>query len=110
MPRWSDDDLRALIRARAFATSRDRCLRRYGIDLTTYEAMAEAQGYKCAICPTPHTEASPLYVDHCHVTGQVRGLLCPRCNTGLGNFKDHPGYLLAAVEYLYETQMVDHLP
>jgi len=114
MPRWSDAELLVLSRARAIGTSRDRRLRTvYGIDLATYEAMAKAQGYKCAICPTPHTEASPLLVDHCHVTGKVRGLLCRGCNLGLGNFKDVTGYLLAAVAYLYRAQgpeMVDQLP
>ena len=41
-----------------------------------------------------------LCVDHCHTTGQVRGLLCDTCNKGLGLFKDNPKLLKSAIEYL----------
>ena len=62
--------------------NKDRNLRkRYGITLKQYNEMLKDQDYKCAICLKPHTkEAKGLQVDHCHVTGRVRGLLCCYCN------------------------------
>ena len=50
----------------------------------------------CDLCQTP----AKLYVDHCHKTGFVRGLLCPSCNTGLGQFKDSITTLKRAAAYL----------
>ena len=53
----------------------------------------------CQICGCVDTRRS-LSIDHDHVTGKVRGLLCDACNTGLGKFKDNQEILLAAIEYL----------
>jgi len=53
----------------------------------------------CAICSGVSKNKS-LAVDHNHVTGIVRGLLCDRCNRGLGNFQDSPKYFRRALEYL----------
>lgn len=64
--------------------------------------MRERQRGRCAICGTPE-EDSPkkrLHVDHDHGSNIVRGLLCGLCNTGLGQFKDDPARLYAAIEYL----------
>jgi hypothetical protein len=68
----------------------------YGLTLAEVDAMKQAQGGKCLICDR---EAS-LVVDHCHVSGQVRGLLCNRCNIGLGHFTDDPALLRVAALYL----------
>ena len=69
----------------------------YGISLSQYEEMIAQQSGKCKICDL----LMPLpYVDHCHVTGKVRGLLCAGCNTGLGGFRDSPRLLHRAVGYL----------
>jgi len=46
------------------------------------------------------TRKKQLDVDHCHTTGEVRGLLCNRCNTGIGQFKDNPNILRSAARYL----------
>jgi hypothetical protein len=46
------------------------------------------------------TFAQNLCVDHSHVTGKVRGLLCHSCNVGLGHFKDDPRFTRSATEYL----------
>ena len=58
----------------------------------------ERQGGGCAICGIPLNERT-LNVDHVH-KGGVRGILCPKCNKGLGLFQDNPGRLTAAIEYL----------
>lgn len=73
-----------------------------------YDAMLAAQRGVCAICesaptikPSPgHTRRRVLWVDHDHKTKRVRGLLCHRCNAGLGYFMDHPELLASALRYL----------
>lgn len=72
---------------------------RYGIDRATYDAMLAAQHGRCAICGGPPGR-SRLHVDHDHITGAVRGLLCGPCNQGLGFLRDDPDVLRAALRYL----------
>lgn len=72
---------------------------RYRISAADYSAMLEAQRGVCAISQHP-PEQKRLFVDHDHETGVVRGLLCYKCNTGLGCFEDNPAMLRAAAEYL----------
>lgn len=72
-----------------------------GFTLAEYDEMLEEQGNGCVICgKTPEENGKHLFVDHDHNTGEVRGLLCHHCNTGLGMFRDTPILLLRAVEYL----------
>lgn len=78
----------------------------YGISLQEYNQMLREQGGKCKICGTPHTELGRgLYVDHCHLTGEVRGLLCQACNVALGLFKDSTKVLEQAIRYLTDTNL-----
>jgi hypothetical protein len=87
-------------RDRLYGGSRNYHLkRRYGITAADYDAMVEAQGGLCALC----RERAPEHVDHDHVTGAVRGVLCSCCNQGLGNFRDSVASLRAAVDYLERT-------
>jgi hypothetical protein len=75
----------------------------YGITLEQYDALLEEQGGVCAICgerPEKH-----LCVDHCHETGTVRGLLCKRCNFGLGYYKDDLRRTMGASAYLRRAQL-----
>jgi ribosomal protein L34E len=77
----------------------------YGITVEQYDEMREAQKHVCAICSRPETvvmrgKVKPLSVDHDHLTGKVRGLLCHECNVGLGKFKDNPRLLNAARHYI----------
>lgn len=83
-------------------TYRTRWLSRYGITPAEYDVMFESQGGVCAICKNPPTEGRKgrLSVDHDHVTGRVRSLLCMRCNVGLGSLKDDPNFCHRAGYYL----------
>lgn len=84
--------------------TRKRNLARYGLTVDQYDALLEKQGGGCAICLKPMPEEGSghlrLCVDHCHDTGEVRGLLCMRCNTALGALGDSLERLEIAVEYL----------
>jgi Recombination endonuclease VII len=75
-----------------------RALRRYGISRAEYDALLAKQGGACAICRK--RAKGRLCVDHCHVTGMVRGLLCNECNCALGYLKDDQASLVAALAYL----------
>lgn len=73
----------------------------YGITLAQYVALFHQQGGVCSLCQKMDTESGkPLFVDHDHATGKVRGLLCSTCNFGLGYFKDDVSMLERAIEYL----------
>lgn len=77
----------------------------YGLTMDDYERMNEDQQGRCAICDGVQVRADSdgsLVVDHDHITGSVRALLCNKCNAGLGQFGDDPALLLAAAEYLRE--------
>lgn len=74
---------------------------RYGITEDDYNAMFVKQSGKCAVCSTDFNgSARNMDVDHCHVSGRVRGLLCNNCNRGIGYLQDSPGLLLSAAAYL----------
>jgi len=73
---------------RTIESQKRRLRNTYGISLGDYNELFSQQGGKCAICRKHQSEFSyPLYVDHDHKTGKVRGLLCCGCNTGLGHFE-----------------------
>lgn len=74
----------------------------YGLTLAEIDELLDQQGRRCAICRTDEWGGrhGGYVVDHCHKTGQVRGLLCSECNTGLGKLKDDPDLLRRAIEYL----------
>lgn len=79
--------------------------RNYKIDYNFYLKLLEVQEELCAICKEPgfcmtgHHKMK-LVVDHCHTTGQVRGLLCHNCNRALGLLKDNVNRLEKAIDYL----------
>ena len=76
-------------------------LKLYGITHTEYMELYRKQGGKCAICGIPQLECEKaLSVDHNHETGQIRGLLCNRCNLTIGNASDNPDILYNAALYL----------
>jgi hypothetical protein len=77
--------------------------KKYGITIEQYDQMFDDQGGVCAICKNTQTKKR-LAVDHCHDTGQVRGLLCDKCNRAIGLLGDTKERLEAALEYLREAQ------
>jgi formate dehydrogenase maturation protein FdhE len=82
--------------------------RLYGITLDDYNRMAVEQGNLCALCgDAPDTERR-MHVDHDHVTGKIRALLCHHCNLLLGNAKDSPDRLRLAIAYLERHQLDNH--
>lgn len=68
---------------------------RYGLTIEQYESMKISQHNACAICG----QVKKLLVDHDHTTGQVRGMLCAGCNSGLGHY-ERPGWPEMADAYL----------
>lgn len=73
----------------------------YGLTLEEYGEMADACGNKCQACGDP-PGIKPLFVDHCHATGKVRGLLCGKCNTSLGLLKEDPEIMRRLIAYIEE--------
>lgn len=112
-------------RSKKYVTTaaRGRLRRVYGLSAGGYNEMFASQNGCCGICGDPmvsvfDTErARPqrrggnnavAHVDHCHTTGVVRGLLCSRCNVGLGKFRDDEEFLLTAVRYLRASRATAH--
>jgi Autographiviridae endonuclease VII len=84
---------------KAIANRKSHLKRKYGLTVEQYEAMLDAQGGVCFICRETPGDL-PLHVDHDHTTGDVRGLLCIRCNNALGLFQESPALFQAAADYL----------
>lgn len=94
-----------------------RIKRDFGLESDEYLKMVEDHQGNCAICGNKETSSRSenLSVDHCHTTGKVRGLLCSKCNRGLGLFLDDLNLLELAINYLkkhkneYNTSASDGL-
>ena len=72
----------------------------YGLLPEDYDRMHSEQKGLCKICERPERSKDWLYVDHCHNTGEVRGLLCGTCNSGIGQLCDSIEVLERAIAYL----------
>lgn len=79
---------------------------KYGMTLKQYDIMLETQNGVCAICGHSETTINRfggvdrLCVDHNHITGRLRGLLCHNCNLVIGNAKESINTLSMAIKYL----------
>lgn len=78
---------------------------KYGLDWEEYISLHEKANGCCEICAKPVSlmasqDIETAYVDHCHTTNKVRGILCRVCNVALGGFKDSRLHLQKAIEYL----------
>lgn len=76
-------------------------IKRYGFGIDGYNKLYQEQRGNCAICGKNFKK---LDIDHCHNTGEVRGLLCGSCNRALGLMKDNIDFLKKAIDYLYEKR------
>lgn len=92
-------------------------LKRYGLTSARYEEMRATQNGLCIICSRPERAVSKqtgmirdLAVDHDHVSGAIRDLLCSGCNRGLGYFDDDPELLRAAADYLDRHKRTQEVP
>lgn len=76
----------------------------YGISFEDYNKLLETQNFGCAICGSDINQnrrtSGKLFIDHCHNSGKVRGLLCSKCNHALGLFNDDSTLLAKAIAYL----------
>lgn len=79
---------------------------KYGISQEEYFELFWKQNGTCAICREKETainssnnKVQALAVDHCHETGKIRGLLCRRCNQGIGLLKHSPSLIRIAALY-----------
>lgn len=80
---------------------REKRLKKYNLTLSEYETLLASQGAVCKICRQPESRHdTALSVDHCHISGKVRGLLCNGCNRGIGYLKDSYDVVLSAAQYL----------
>ena len=98
---WAAHNPRRRTKQRAYCPEqhRDAKLKRvYGMSLRDYDLMLARQRGVCVVCG--EQPARRLCVDHCHVTGNVRGLLCSPCNLAIGQFKDSPARMRKAAAYV----------
>jgi len=72
----------------------------YGLSLEAFESLKAGQNNRCACC---EAEGKKLVVDHCHITGKIRGLLCRTCNSGIGQLGDTLLSVQKAVRYMEEN-------
>lgn len=99
--RYRQDNLDR-VRATGRVSSRKRYTEKYGITREEYENRRSSVS-GCEICGEMPANGKALHLDHCHVTGRLRGFLCENCNRALGMMKDDPDRLRAAAEYLETT-------
>lgn len=85
------------------ARYRSRLLLKYGITPEDYDAIFSSQRGRCAICGRHQSDLiKALFVDHDHQTGRVRGLLCYKCNTAIGQIEN--GGIDAFINYLLDKK------
>jgi hypothetical protein len=76
----------------------------YGISSDDLLILIVQQNNVCALCKQPFTSSKFTHIDHDHKTHQIRGILCHKCNSGLGLFNHDKQKLLQAIDYLEVTK------
>ena len=72
----------------------------YKISYNSYLTLIKSQNGNCQICKNILKIDKNTHLDHCHYTGKIRGVLCGKCNTGIGQFNDSTELLKSALKYL----------
>lgn len=99
-----------LIRDKENAKRREKYFQqKYGVSLAELDVIAEQQKGLCLICSKPFGERKRRHIDHCHKTGKVRGVLCSRCNQGLGLFKEDVFSLQRAISYIIRNNFTESI-
>lgn len=104
--RYREENKEALAEKRKPKQHGYRLATNYGISEEEYATLLAQQGGKCAACGGDNSlnrQSTRLFVDHDHVTGKIRGLLCHSCNVAAGLLKDDPERALRLAEYLTRT-------
>jgi hypothetical protein len=82
-------------------------LRRYGLNPYEYRKLLSRSDGRCEICREALPEDTKfIHVDHDHVSGAIRGILCRGCNSGIGHFRENSAYLYAAIDYLRKHRIL----
>lgn len=76
---------------------------RYGITYDQFRYIFKKQDYKCKICREKINNSKLRHIDHNHVNKKVRGILCSKCNTAIGLFRDNVDILKSAIKYLRKS-------
>lgn len=107
---WNRNKEKLTSRAKAWRHANPEKMKRYrlrshfkknfGITLEQYDKIWEQQERKCAICGAGDDFKDKFHLDHDHATNVIRGILCARCNHGLGHFKDDAAILRKAAKYV----------
>lgn len=77
---------------------------RYGVSPEQYWELFQAQGGKCKICGYEPKGDEYLHIDHNKETGEIRGLLCGKCNKAIGLMDEKPENFMSAIKYVEENQ------
>lgn len=79
-----------------------RLKRKYNLSIDEYKTLIESQNNSCKVCGAhaKNNLKGKLYIDHCHTTGKVRGLLCMKCNSALGLLNDDKELIQNLLDYL----------
>lgn len=86
----------------------ERLNRKFKMDAADYFTKLRDQNGVCAICERLCITGKRLAVDHSHETGKIRGLLCTRCNTALGQVKEDPEIILSMLQYLNDHAAIPY--
>jgi len=100
---------------RTFQARRSYLKIKFGITQNEFNKLLNAQNFKCKICGEKYNMSIDkvgrvrpnFHIDHNHKTGEIRGLLCSKCNLGIGYFKDSKELLIKAARYLSDDKAVN---
>lgn len=77
--------------------------KKYGITLKDFHSIMKVQGDVCAICRRSLDGGKASHIDHNHITNEIRGILCSKCNTAIGLLDEDENIIWNLLEYLKKT-------